>query len=46
MAETIKKNFINKLLNFLIIDSFSKIGKGQVVENLEILNPGKVIRDL
>ena len=36
IAETIKKNFqnenfINKLLNFIIIDSFSKIGNGFLV---------------
>ena len=40
MAENIKKQFlkinvyINKLLNLIINDSFSKIGNGQVVENL------------
>ena len=39
MAEIIKKhfpkqNFLNKLLNLMIINSFSKIGNGQVVENL------------
>ena len=39
MDETIKKIFqneifINKFLNLVIVDSFSKIGNGQVVENL------------
>ena len=40
MAETIKKNifqneiFINKLLNLIVIYSFSKIGNGYVVGNL------------
>ena len=35
--------FINKLLNLIIIDSFSKIGDGQVVANPF---PEKVIEDL
>ena len=48
MAETIKKNiqnkiFINKLLNLIIIDSFSKIGNGQVADNLF---SGKMIYNL
>ena len=34
---------MNKLLNLIIIDSFSKIGNGQVVENLF---PEKMIYDL
>ena len=48
MTETIKKQcskkkFIKKWLNLIIIDSFSKIGNGQVVENLF---SKKMIRDL
>ena len=35
--------FINKLLNFVIIVSFQKIGNGKVVK---ILIPEKMIRDL
>ena len=38
-----KKIFINKLLYFIIFNSISKIGKGQVVENLF---PKKMNRDL
>ena len=37
------KIFINKLLYLIIINSFSKIGNGQVVENLF---PKKMNRDL
>ena len=49
MAEIIKKTifqnkiFINKLLYLVIINSISKIGNGQVVENLF---PKKMNRDL
>ena len=49
MVETIKKKifqtqiFINKLLNLIIFDKFSKIGDGQVVENLFL---EKMIRNL
>ena len=35
--------FINKLLNFIIIDLFPKIGNGQVAENVLL---EKMIRDL
>ena len=37
------KIFVNKLLNFIKIDSFSKIGNGQVIENLFL---EKMIRHL
>ena len=37
------KIFINKLLNLIIINSYSKIENGQVVENLFL---EKVIRNL
>ena len=49
MAEIIKKTifqnniFINKLLYLIIINSISKIGNGQVVENFF---PKKMNRDL
>ena len=45
MKKTIFQNkiFINKLLHLIIIDLFSKIGNGQIVENLF---PKKMIYDL
>ena len=44
MAETIKNSFLKQnFLNLIIFNSISKIGNGQVVENLF---PEKTIHDL